>query len=454
MGFLLRVVAAPQAGPRAGGQREEASQDATGVASSAQSASHLLLGSLLLTGWEGWNPVSCRRTAVRGTGLSGRRRPVAAGQRMGLGRSPVLSPRRGTGRHWNTGFAICDQLSAHKHSARSEFSADAIPQVTLASGGRRGARGGAGLLPAFPQPSGLFPGGGLGAWPGSFGSPSFRNFLDGSDSHLRSEPRMPVLRHFLGDRAVRCLKTKLPAEATAIPGEPPVRGAVSAGSAGLSPSVWVGRCPRSSCDQRACRGSAGLFHGHLCRGPGRVSSPACCAGHRTDSGRVVGFPGSNPWGLPWAFPGTETRTTGSRGLHAGLWPCPCKGTHRQGPTVTAGAPPPPRRLRETKPRRCYRPRALPWPGPALRFLHSRAGRTGQAAHGGSREARGTRREPSHYPQPLAQGPRGLPGSGWGHRGRWKGVTETGYSKSSLSRSENKHASLFPISSQRSEMNCP
>lgn len=55
---------------------------------------------------------------------------------------------------------------------------------------------------------------------------------------------MPVLRHFLGDRAVRCLKTKLPAEATtipgeppAIPGEPPVRGALSAGSAGLSPSV-------------------------------------------------------------------------------------------------------------------------------------------------------------------------------------------------------------------------
>ena len=42
------------------------------------------------------------------------------------------------------------------------------------------------------------------AWPGSFGAPRFRSFLDGSDSHLRSEPRTPVLHHFLGDRAVRC----------------------------------------------------------------------------------------------------------------------------------------------------------------------------------------------------------------------------------------------------------
>ena len=94
-----------------------------------------------LTGREGWTPASCCGTAVRGAGLSGRRRPTASGQRMGLGRSPVPSPRRGTGRPWNTGFPICDQLSAQKHSARSELSADAIPQLTLASGGWRGAQG-------------------------------------------------------------------------------------------------------------------------------------------------------------------------------------------------------------------------------------------------------------------------------------------------------------------------
>lgn len=225
------------------------------------------------------------------------------------------------------------------------------------------------------------------------------------------------------------LRTKLPAEATAIPGSTvwgpcpalawaPLRGAGLQAQQGPAcvavlafsrpPVLWAGHVSGEGCP----RWPAALDMGQTAAGPWA--------------------PGGTPQGLPWTFPRLTPGPRGPAGHVPGCSRLHVQGTRGQGASATAGGPA--SGLSET-PNADTAGSGPPRASLALRFLLSWAGVDKGATrrcHSGQLEGEGGG---SWATRSLE--PRSLLGPGLRAQGLQERGPEMGYSESSLSRSESK-----------------